>query len=68
MAHPLALERPATDVRAVVVLHVFEHKTMLEIARHLGVPSGTVASRLRRGRGFLERALARRLRPGAALR
>ena len=53
------LERMSSDVRAVIVLHEIEHKTMLEISTVLGVPSGTVASRLRRGRALLHREIRR---------
>jgi RNA polymerase sigma-70 factor (ECF subfamily) len=38
------------DLRAVFVLFEFEGMTMIEIAETLGVPPGTVASRLRRAR------------------
>lgn len=38
------------DLRAVFVLHELEDLTMAEIAEALEIPSGTVASRLRRAR------------------
>jgi len=45
------------DLRAVFVLYEIEQMTMAEIATSLELPSGTVASRLRRAReGFLELA------------
>jgi RNA polymerase sigma-70 factor (ECF subfamily) len=50
---PLAL-------RTVFILYELEELTMAEIARTLDIPSGTVASRLRRARESFE-ALARRL-------
>jgi RNA polymerase sigma-70 factor (ECF subfamily) len=46
------------DLRAVFVLHEIEQLTMLEIAAALGVPTGTVASRLRRAREQFNRRLA----------
>jgi RNA polymerase sigma-70 factor (ECF subfamily) len=49
-----ALAKLDTAVRDVVVLSGIEQKTRVEIATALGVPSGTVASRLRRGRAFLQ--------------
>ena len=46
------------DLRAVFVLHELERLTMSEIAQTLELPSGTVASRLRRARdAFRERVL-----------
>jgi RNA polymerase sigma-70 factor (ECF subfamily) len=57
IAHVLA--NMSSDVRAVIVLHEIEHKTMLEISTVLGVPSGTVASRLRRARALLHREIRR---------
>ena len=42
-------EMPA-DLRAVFIAYEFEGLTMLEISEALGVPQGTVASRLRRAR------------------
>ena len=46
------------DARAVFVLHEMEQWTALRIAESLGIPPGTVASRLRRGREQFERAAA----------
>ncbi len=53
------LEQMGPDLRAVFILHEFEQMSMAEIATSLGIPSGTVASRLRRARAdFRERASA----------
>jgi len=38
------------ELRVIFVLHTFEEMTMSEIAELLGLPPGTVASRLRRAR------------------
>ncbi len=46
--------------RAPVVLCDLEGRTRQEAARQLGLPPGTVASRLARGRSLLARRLARR--------
>ena len=43
------------SLRAVFILHLVEAKSMAEIAAHLGVPVGTVASRLRRARELFRR-------------
>jgi RNA polymerase sigma-70 factor (ECF subfamily) len=44
------------DLRAVFIAYEFEELTMIEIATALGLPQGTVASRLRRARAqFQER-------------
>jgi RNA polymerase sigma-70 factor, ECF subfamily len=42
------------DLRAVFVLYELEELTMAEIANALGLPPGTVASRLRRSRELFE--------------
>jgi RNA polymerase sigma-70 factor, ECF subfamily len=52
------LEEIETDARAVFVLHELEQWTAIRIAESLGIPPGTVASRLRRGREQFERAAA----------
>jgi RNA polymerase sigma-70 factor (ECF subfamily) len=44
------LNRMTDDLRKVFVLYEFEEMSMVEIAEVLGIPSGTVASRLRRAR------------------
>lgn len=49
------------DLRAVFVMHELEELPMIEIADILGLPSGTVASRLRRARELFQ-AEARRVR------
>jgi RNA polymerase sigma-70 factor (ECF subfamily) len=51
------LDELAPELRAVFVLTELEEMTMAEVARVLGIPAGTVASRLRRAREvFAERA------------
>src|SRR5206468_413789 len=45
--------------RAVLVLCELEGKRIKEVASHLGLPEGTVASRLARGRAMLARRLSR---------
>jgi RNA polymerase sigma-70 factor (ECF subfamily) len=51
------LDELAPELRAVFVLADLEELTMAETARVLGIPSGTVASRLRRAREvFAEKA------------
>lgn len=58
------LERMPEDLRTVFVLYEFEEMSMIEIAGALGIPQGTVASRLRRARAdFRERVAA--LEPSA---
>lgn len=54
------LARLSVDLRAVFVLYEIEEMTMAEVAEVLDVPSGTVASRLRRARSDFE-AHVRRL-------
>jgi hypothetical protein len=54
------LERLPTNYRAVVVLCDLEGKTKRAAARQLGVPQGTISSRLARGRALLRVRLARR--------
>ena len=58
------------DLRAVFIAYEFEELTMIEIAEALGLPQGTVASRLRRARAEfqqrvrdLEGKLSREKRP-----
>jgi RNA polymerase sigma-70 factor (ECF subfamily) len=52
------------DLRTVFVLYELEELTMIEIARVLDLPSGTVASRLRRARELFEE-LSIRAREGS---
>jgi RNA polymerase sigma-70 factor (ECF subfamily) len=47
------------DLRAVFTLYELEELKMNEIAELLGVPAGTVASRLRRAREHFEAQVAR---------
>lgn len=47
------------DVRAVFVLFELEEMTLSEIATLLGIPPGTAASRLRRGRELFQSAVVR---------
>jgi RNA polymerase sigma-70 factor (ECF subfamily) len=55
-----ALGELSMDLRAVFVLFEFEQMTMAAIADTLGLPRGTVASRLRRAREAFE-AIAKEL-------
>jgi RNA polymerase sigma factor (sigma-70 family) len=54
-----ALSRLSDNYRVVIVLCDLEGKTRKEAARQLGLPEGTVASRLVRARAMLARRLAR---------
>lgn len=47
------------DARAILVLHHLEERSVAEIAHVLGIPNGTVKSRLFSARRDLERALER---------
>lgn len=53
------LDQLPFELRTVFVLHAIEELSRTEVARTLGLPPGTVASRLRRARDLL-RAAARR--------
>ncbi|MFO0643327.1 MAG: sigma-70 family RNA polymerase sigma factor [Polyangiaceae bacterium] len=53
------------DVRAVFVLYELEELETKEIAELLGIPAGTVASRLRRGREAFEAKVSRLFPKGA---
>jgi RNA polymerase sigma-70 factor (ECF subfamily) len=55
-----ALERLPDDLRTVVALFDLEERTAADVARALGIPVGTVASRVRRARAFLRELLPRR--------
>jgi RNA polymerase sigma-70 factor (ECF subfamily) len=52
-----AVARLPEPQRLVVIMHHFEDKPVAEIARELGLPLGTVLSRLARGREALRRRL-----------
>lgn len=52
-----ALERLRPQDRMILVLHHLEERPVAEIARSLGIPVGTVKSRLHAARSSLERAL-----------
>ncbi len=54
------LSRLPDKYRAIIVLSDLEGKTRSESARQLGLPEGTVASRLTRARAMLAKRLARR--------
>ena len=56
------LDRMPIDLRAVFVLYELEELTMAEIATTLGLPPGTVASRLRRSRELFESMASNALR------
>jgi len=53
------LETMDENIRATFVLYSFEEMTMAEIADVLGVPPGTVASRLRRAREIFKQEMTR---------
>ncbi len=48
------LDALPADLRTVLVLHELEEMEMSEVAELLGIPAGTVASRLRRAREKFE--------------
>ena len=52
-----AIERLPHDYRTVVILHYMEEMRVEEIADSLGVPAGTIKSRLSRARRELKRKL-----------
>ena len=52
-----AFERLSADARVVLVLHHLENRPVAEIAAALGIPTGTVKSRLFAARRDLERAI-----------
>src|SRR5258708_7599286 len=60
------LSRLPAKYRAVIVLCDLEGKTRKEAARDLGVPEGTVASRLAAARKMLAKRLARHAPPMSA--
>jgi RNA polymerase sigma-70 factor (ECF subfamily) len=53
------LEALPLDLRAVFILFELEELTVVQIAAMLGLPAGTAASRLRRGRELFHQAVAR---------
>ena len=55
-----ALDKLPTDFRAAIVLSDIEGMSMAEVAQVLGVPAGTVKSRLFRGRRLLAEQLGGR--------
>jgi RNA polymerase sigma factor (sigma-70 family) len=60
------VNRLPSRYRVPVVLHYLEGRSHEEVARQLGCPAGTVATRLSRARDLLRRRLTRRgLAPGA---
>jgi RNA polymerase sigma-70 factor (ECF subfamily) len=59
------LESMPLDLRSVFILYELEEMTMAEIAIALGIPPGTVASRLRRAREMFE-AMSRRVQARGA--
>lgn len=61
-----ALAALPEDFRVVIVLHELQDLPVEQVAAVLGLPQGTVKSRLHRGRVALARALAREPRPAAA--
>jgi len=54
------LDKMDDDLRSVFVAYELEEMTMVEIAETLGIPQGTVASRLRRARECFQQEVARR--------
>ena len=58
-----AFGRLSVDQRAILVLHHLDALPITEIAARLGIPGGTVKSRLHTARRALERALAAEDRP-----
>ncbi len=60
------LDTMPLELRSVFVLSQSEEMTMAEISSCLGIPPGTVASRLRRAREIFEQAIAELEQPGGA--
>ncbi len=63
-----ALERLSPKLREVVRLRFFEELPYEEICDRLGIPEGTVKSRIHRGRAELKRHLAEVQRPAREVR
>jgi RNA polymerase sigma-70 factor (ECF subfamily) len=61
------IEAMPTDLRAVFVLFEIEELTLTQIARLVGIPAGTAASRLRRARDAFQ-AIVRRMQAKGAHR
>jgi len=57
MAFGRAFERLGIDERAILTLHHLDDRPLADIAAVLGIPVGTVKSRLHAARRALERAL-----------
>ena len=54
-----AFDRLSADQRAILVLHHRDELAVADVATRLGIPEGTVKSRLHAARAALERSLAR---------
>lgn len=52
-----ALQRLPIELQVVVELHYWEEQSTAEMAEEVGVPQGTIKSRLRRARNLLEKDL-----------
>lgn len=57
-----AFDRLSADARAILVLHHLRHEPVTAIAASMGIPAGTVKSRLHSARADLQRALERERR------
>jgi RNA polymerase sigma-70 factor (ECF subfamily) len=60
------LERMADNLKEAFILFELEDMTVPEIAELLAIPTGTVASRLRRARAFFQAEVARLRTPNEA--
>jgi RNA polymerase sigma-70 factor (ECF subfamily) len=60
------LERMAETLKEAFILFELEDMTVPEIADLLAIPTGTVASRLRRARAFFQAEVARLRTPNEA--
>jgi RNA polymerase sigma-70 factor (ECF subfamily) len=54
-----AFDRLPVEQRAILVLHHRDELPIAEVAARLGIPEGTVKSRLSAARAALDRSLAR---------